>query len=62
MEDNDFYQRLKKDYIELEKYHKAQMIYGGLLMQAVTSICSPDIISQITYKHLQLCMKNDQEF
>ena len=44
MGDEEFYSKLKSNYIELEKFHKFQMKNCGLFMQAVTDICDPPTV------------------
>jgi hypothetical protein len=57
-----FHDELKKNFIELEKYHKIQMVYSGLFMQATTdTIKDPEIIKTIINRHFELMKAWDLE-
>ena len=56
-----FFEKLKQNYIELEKMHQRQMTYSGLLSKAVCDIADRETMKNIVSRHFELMAIWDKE-
>jgi len=55
----EFYEKVKEDYSNLQKYTEKQMKYAGLLLISIQDNVSPDVYSKIIDKHFKLMKEYD---